>query len=456
LPANLFYGTGIPACIVVLDKEEAHTRKGIFMLDASQGYKKDGPKNRLRDQDIHRIVDTFTHHIDTPKYARMVSFDEIEKNEYNLNLPRYIDSQEEEDLQDIEAHLKGGIPVRDIDALDRYWQVCPTLKKALFNDNRPGYLDLTVDQVEIKPTIFAHSEFSSFIDRMTHHFITWREKNMPVLKGLQKGCHPKEVIANLSEDVLSHYSGQPLIDRYDVYQHLMDYWSESMQDDCYLITMYGWKAETYRIIEKDKNGKEKDKGWTCDLIPKELIVARYFAAEQAAIDELQIEFENITTQITELEEEGDEEDGVFFELEKVNKANVTQRIKETRAAYIVGSEDYQKEGAPLEEWLVMSEKQKALKKHIKDTEIALDVKALAQYPKLSEVELQTLVVEDKWLASLETSIHEEIDHISQALTGRVKQLAERYGKPLPELTEQVGELDNRVEHHLERMGFAWK
>src|SRR5713101_2993378 len=142
LPANLFYGTGIPACIVVVDKEDAHARKGIFMIDASGGFMKDGPKNRLRAQDIHKIVDVFKKRLDAPKYARMVSVEEIEKNEFSLNLPRYIDSQMPEDLQDIEGHLKGGIPTADVDALQRYWAVCPQLRSVLFTENRPGYVDL--------------------------------------------------------------------------------------------------------------------------------------------------------------------------------------------------------------------------------------------------------------------------------------------------------------------------
>ena len=122
LPANLFYGTGIPACIIVLDKENAAARKGIFMIDASKGFIKDGNKNRLREQDIHKIVDTFTRQLEDKRYSRMVPVAEISdpKNDFNLNLPRYIDSTEPEDIQDIDAHLRGGIPNRDLDALDSY------------------------------------------------------------------------------------------------------------------------------------------------------------------------------------------------------------------------------------------------------------------------------------------------------------------------------------------------
>jgi type I restriction enzyme M protein len=269
LPPNLFYGTGIPACIIVIDKQDAHARKGIFMIDASQGFMKDGPKNRLRAQDIHKIVDVFNRCLDVPKYSRMVPVEEIERNEFNLNLPRYIDSQTPEDLQVIEGHLKGGIPEQDVDALGRYWAVCPTLRQVLFKANRPGYLNLDVHKSAIKCTIYEHPEFAAFIAGMNAHFSAWREKHAQTLRQLKAACHPKEIVAALSEDLLAHYANKPLIDKYDVYQRLMDYWAETMQDDCYLIAGEGWKAETYRVIEKDKKGKEKDKGWACDLVPRD-------------------------------------------------------------------------------------------------------------------------------------------------------------------------------------------
>jgi type I restriction enzyme M protein len=213
LPANLFFGTGIPACIIVIDKEDAHTRKGIFMIDASAGYMKDGNKNRLRAMDIHKIVDVFNKRLEIPKYSRMVSVDEIEKNEFNLNLPRYIDSQQPEDIQDIAGHLCGGIASTDVDALQRYWDVCPRLRQTLFKKNRPGYLDLGVEKSAIKPAIYEHPEFVDLIGRMNTVFAKWRKRSAATLKGLSAGCLPKEVITALSEDLLAHYSGKPLIDR---------------------------------------------------------------------------------------------------------------------------------------------------------------------------------------------------------------------------------------------------
>ena len=260
LPPNLFYGTGIPACIVVVDKQDAHTRKGIFMIDASGGFMKDGPKNRLRAQDIHKIVDVFNRRLEVAKYSRMVPVEEIERNDFNLNLPRYIDSRTPEDLQDIEGHLKGGIPSADVEALHRYWAVCPGLCDTLFTPVRPGYLALSVNKAAIKPAIYEHPEFAAFITCMNAHFATWRDKSARNLRQLQAGCLPRAVIGVLSEDLLAHYLGQPLVDAHDVYQHLMTYWSETMQDDVYAIAADGWKAETYRVVEKDKKGKERDKG----------------------------------------------------------------------------------------------------------------------------------------------------------------------------------------------------
>jgi len=258
--------------------------------------------------------------------------------------------------------------------------------------------------------------------------------------------------------LLAHYTGKPLIDKYDVYQHLMDYWAETMQDDCYLIADYGWKAETYRIIETDKKGKQKDKGWTCDLIPKPLIVARYFAKEQKAIDRIAAELEGITARITELEEAYSGEDATFSGFDRINKASVAARLKEVKAEIEElkpgEGEWVLEEKRVLEEWLTLNDAETGLKKRIKEAEAELDKLAYAHYPKLTEAEIKTLVVDDKWLAALDAMIHGEMDRISQTLTQRVKELAERYETPMPQLSNRVGELEEKVKRHLEKMGFS--
>jgi len=455
LPANLFYGTGIPACIVVLDKELAHTRKGVFMIDASAGFMKDGPKNRLRDRDIHQIVDVFTRQIEVPKYSRMVSRDEIEKNEFNLNIPRYIDSRLPEDIQDIEGHLKGGIPGVDLDALQQYWDVCPTLRISLFKPNRPGYFDLSIVKTSIKPAIYDHPEFTAFINGMESLFGKWQTRTTATLKALTIGCKPKTVIIALAEDLLNHYSGKALIDNYSVFQHLMDYWAETMQDDCYIIAADGWKAETSRVLVKDKSGREKDRGWACDLVPKSLIVARYFATEQAGITDMEAELESLAAQMTELEEEHGGEDGVFSQLDKVNKAGV-KLIVDSGQWTVDSGQLTVEEKAVLEEWLKHSNREGELKKKLKEAEATLDALAYAKYPTLTGDEVKALVVDDKWMASVSAAVHGEMDRISQSLTQRVKELAERYETPLPKLTDNVAELEAKVNGHLERMGFSWK
>jgi len=455
LPANLFYGTGIPACILVLDKENATARKGIFMIDASKGFKKDGPKNRLREQDLHKIVDTFTKGAGVEGYSRLVPFAEIEKNDFNLNLPRYIDNREAEDIQDIEAHLKGGIPIADVEALADYWRVCPGLKKSLFTDNRPGYVDLMMETGDLKEAIHSHSEFAAFVERTKTHFTSIREALASSFRCLRVGCHPKEFIHEYSEKLLAHYRGQPLLDEYAVYQHLMDYWAETMQDDVYLIAADGWKAEPTRILVEDKKGKIKDKGWTCDLVPKALVVARYFAKEQAAIEAQEAELESVTAQLTELEEEHGGEDGAFSELEKINKAEVARRLKEIgrdASPRRPKDDDSAEEEKVLKQWTKLNKQEAALKAAIKDAEAVLDAAAYAKYAELDEDAVKTLVVDDKWLATYATSIHGEIDRISQTLTGRIRELAERYATPLPELSSRVAELETKVAAHLAQMG----
>lgn len=460
LPANLFYGTGIPACIIVMDKEGADERKHIFMIDASKGFIKDGNKNRLREQDIHKIVDVFNKQIPLPKYSRLVPVEEISdpKNDFNLNIPRYIDSQEAEDIQDIAAHLLGDIPNADIDALEEYWKVYPSLRKQLFKDGRKNYSQLTVEPAQVKNEIFSHAEFVKFSKEMDAVFEGWKTKNTAFLKTLKTGIKPKQTIHRISEDVLSTYTGKALMDKYDVYQHLMNYWNEVMQDDCYQISAVGWKAEL-SIIKQTKTATV----WDCDLLPKYLVIDRYFLAEKQAIEKLEAEKEAVANQLTELEEEHNTEDGYFAELDKVNKANVQKQLKELLAAkpkskksalaLAAEPEVAYGEQAVLEQYLELTEKQTELNKKIKEAQAELDKKVIERYKKLTEDEIKQLVVDDKWMASIERSVKTEMERISQRLTQRIKELAECYETPLPAQTNEVKLLEERVNKHLEMMGF---
>jgi type I restriction enzyme M protein len=460
LPANLFYGTGIPACILVIDKADAAARKGIFMIDAAQGFMKDGPKNRLRDRDIHRVVNTFTTLDESdPRYARMVGFEEIEKNEFNLNLPRYIDSSTPEDLQDIDAHLNGGIPESDVQALEQYWAACPGLKTALFKPRRPGYMDLIPEPKDLKAAIHSHNEFKAFAVAMNAHFKAWSGQTATRLKALGQGLQPKALIQDLAESLLAHYEHHPsarkLIVPYAVYQHLMDYWAVSMQDDAYLIAEDGWTATPYRVLETKKNkdgsaGKTLDKGWACDLVPKNLLVQHYFFKEQAELDKLNAELESTQAEQTELEEEHSGEDAVFGSFDKINDKEVKLHIKE-----LALDQDAEEGLAVLKQWLALSEQLSKLRKQVRARAEELDLKALARYGALTPDEVKALVVDQKWMASLAVAVQGELNRVSQALTARVKELAERYGRPMPELVRQMNDIEVRVAEQLAKMGFAW-
>ncbi len=476
LPANLFYGTGIPACIVVLDKENATARKGIFMIDASKDFKKDGPKNRLREQDIHKIVDTFTRLDESdPRYARMVPVAEIAdpKNDYNLNLPRYIDSTEPEDVQDIDGHLRGGIPERDLDALGNYWKIMPGLRAALFEKfNRPGYSALKLPIAEVKPAIFGHAEFTAFHESATRLFAKWKKTSTPQLKGFAQDGHPKPLIETIAEDLLATFKTAPLLDAYDVYQHLMDYWAETMQDDCYLIADAGWKAGALpREIRqvKNKEGKlvwpEKEdfkKGkrrFKSDLVPAALLIARYFAAERDAIAALEAELAGIEQQLDEKREEQSGEEELLAEANEANEGEspkITAKSVKAALKKLGNDPDEMAERQALEGYAKLLDQQADAKVRLKTAQEDLEAKLDAKYPRLTEDEIKTLVVDDKWLATLAAAVQGELDRVSQTLTGRIRQFAERYATPLPKLTDEVTTLTNRVDEHLKKMGAVWK
>ena len=444
LPANLFYGTGIPACIIVLDKEGATGRKGIFMIDASKGFIKDGNKNRLRAQDIHKIVDTFTRQLETAKYSRLVPLAEIEANDFNLNLPRYIDSTEPEDKQDIEAHLKGGIPNADIDGLSAYWQVFPKVREALFSPaDRPGYSQPRVEILQIKATIFAHPEFTAFNQTVTALFATWKASNTPLLTGIKAGDRPKLLIETLSESLLDTFRNNEaiasLIDPYNVYQHLMDYWAETMQDDVWMIASNGWNATV--------DGKNN-----ADLIPTTLIIARYFAAEHAIIEQREAERDAISRQMEEMDEEHGGEDGLLADA-RTEKGKLTKISVKTRLTAIKHDKDAQEERKLLTAYAALIDQEASASKAVKDAQKALDAKVAAHFAKLTESDIKTLVIEDKWLAALSAQVQGELDRVSQTLTSRIRQLAERYATPLPRLEEEVETLAARVDAHLKKMGF---
>lgn len=464
LPANLFYGTGIPACIIVIDKEHASARTGIFMIDASKGFKKDGNKNRLRDQDVHRIVDTFSKQIEITKYARMVTKQEIEDNEDNLNIPRYIDNSEVEDVHNLFAHLNGGIPAHDVDALSEYWALFPKLKDALFAPStQVGYYNTLVVSSEVKNTILNAPEYTAFQDSVMQTYTTWRAEHDEMLHGLDVGCRPKEIIYTLSESLLDAFRETKLIDRYDVYQLLMDYYSEVMQDDIYLISQDGWavgnevrelvpvKNDKGKYVYKEAHDFELKKvKYKADLIPPKLIIATYFQAEQSAIDTLQTGLDSASSELESFIEEHSGEEGMLENAKtdkgSISKASIAKALKE------VPDSD---EIAIIKQCKVLLENEAKLKKELKVVIDTLNVEVFKKYPTLSIDEVKELVITRKWYSSWSSDVESEIQRVTYTLAERVKTLEERYAEPLKEINTNVTELESKVESHLKKMGLSW-
>ncbi len=457
LPANLFYGTGIPACIIVIDKEYASSRNGIFMVDASKGFIKDGNKNRLRSQDIHKIVDVFTKQLEQPRYSRMVPLSEIAANDYNLNIPRYIDSSEPEDLHDLSAHLQGGIPNRDIDALERYWQVFPSIRTHLFTPAREGYSTALVKASEVKSTILNDPEFKKFKEQSLVPFAAWTERAN--LKAIGQGELPKAIVHRISEDLLESYNQSALLSQYDIYQILMDYWADVMQDDVYVLVQDGWTAgKVLRELAVSKGEKLKETPdlvigktkYKAELIPPALIVRRFFAVEQAKVDALQTTLDSVSQELDTFIEENSGDDGLLNDAlndkDKVTKATVTARLK------LATDPD---EKSALKQAKKLFDLEADAKKLLKEAQDSLDLAVFKQYSKLSMDEIKTLIVEDKWLATLENNIVAEIERITQQLANRVKELEERYSEPLPVITQSVENLSDKVAEHLKAMGLEW-
>ncbi|PPI85357.1 type I restriction endonuclease subunit M [Marinobacter maroccanus] len=469
LPANLFYGTGIPACIIVIDKAGAKAERPIFMIDASKGFMKDGNKNRLRSQDIHKIIDVFNKGLVIDRYSRLVPYDEIVgKNEFNLNIPRYIDSSEPEDIHDLDAHLNGGIPNPDIDALQEYWDVFPTLRSTLFEEGtREGYSEPLVEEREVKATILCHNEFESFKAGCLELLEGWKDAHQDRLMSIDVGTSPKELIFDISEDLLTRFGDARLLSKYNVYQILMDYWAEIMQDDVYMLSQDGWKAANVvrqLVPVKDKKGKsvyKEDhdfefgsakikKRYRSDIVRPKLIIDRYFSEQQAALNDLEAAQDEATQTLEAFIEDNSGEDGLIEDA-KNDKGKVTQKGIKDRLKESTDDEEI----AALKECIELVTAESKAKSEAKAAKEALDDLVFKKIPTIPEDGLKDIVVNEKWYARVEEHVVEEIERVTQSLANRVKTLEQRYSKTLPSLSDDVSKYTDRVEAHLKKMGLSW-
>ena len=483
LPTNLFYGTGIPACIIVIDKEHAQTAQfaedgsrqvisggSVFMIDASRGFIKDGNKNRLREQDIHKIIDTFTKQEEIPHYSRMVHLSEIAAQDYNLNLPRYIDSGEVEDLQDLAAHLYGGgIPAHDMDALEAYWQVLGRLKNEVFAEQEGRFI-AKIESSQIKAHILAHPDYAAFKAEHLAKFAAWHAQND--LNAIQPGSRPSELIYQWSESLLDAFKPSSLIEEYDFYQILMDYWAETLQDDVYLIAQDGWpavkdlaeitkesnEAANLTVVveetETDKKGKAKikriSKKYRSEVIAPELVARRYFSDDLAKLEEKQSELERLSQELeSHLEEHGGEENVLNDVLDA--KGKLSAKLLKTALEEDGIEED---ERAILQTAQTLMTQRKAAKEAVKTLSEALNLAIFKQFGQLSEAEIKQLVVQDKWLATLQSQIENHLENAIQQLISRLNTLEDSYRSPMAELAQEVEMWQSKVDAHLKNMGFG--
>lgn len=467
LPPNLFYGTGIPACIVVLDKEGASGPRDVFMIDGSRGFVKDGPKNRLRSQDIHKIVDVFTRQTEVERYSRLVRFVEIasEANDYNLNVPRYIDSSEPEDIQDLNAHLRGGIPNRDVDALAPFWDAFPSLRAQLFTENRPGYSNLKVDVADVRQAVLDSPEFQQLASDVAARLTEWFAAHRPTLASINSDTRPNDLVAELGDDLLARFHSVPLLDPYDVYEQLLSYWDETMHDDVFLVMSEGWldaAKPRAAVVDKDRKLNEapdltvgSGRGATkykMDLIPPDLIVSRYFAAAEAAIDQLRITTDRTVTLVEDYEDEHAIEDGLLWEA--IDKDKVTKKSAAARLKLAKQEDADPDEIAALEQVMELLSDETAAKKALKDAQAALDASTLKRYGELDEASIQRLLLDAKWQASLNERVDDELRALALDLLERLTELGARYHDTVGALEAEVERLSDTVDVHLAEMGVS--
>lgn len=429
LPANIFFGTGIPASIILINKAGAADRKGVFFIDAKDGFVKDGNKNRLREQDIKHIVDTWNNRVDVPHYARFVPMTEIaEENDYNLNIPRYIAPRDTEITQDIDAHLHGGFPKHDIDAMECYWSVCPSLKSALFAPDGKRYR-LIPSKDAISETVANELSFLSQQQHFEDSIASWCSEMRPQFMALGLDIKPKALIDDWSQRLLDIMKADTsLVDAYDTYQQLLTYWNDTMQDDCYLISRDAWRLS---LLPTKKNATYED--MVCDLLPVSIVLDEFFSAELSDIELLTADRDALASELQQMidtaKEEAEEDDEE--ELKKIADA-----VKKSPA------------------YKAKDKKRKELDKDIKAKKEALTNALTEKYSTLSEEETIRLVVDKKWLASISSMIENEMNQVTHALTAEVSAIASRYESTLGELAKSVTDYEAEVNDYLKEMGFT--
>ena len=437
LPANIFYGTGIPTIIMVLKQKRENT--DVLIIDASKGFVKEGKNNKLRASDIKKIVDAVTHRQNVDKFARVVNRDEIRDNDYNLNIPRYVDSSEDADSWDIFASMFGGLPVSEIDALGTYWEAFPTLRSALFDNTSDEYCRLAAGNM--KQAIKEHEDVRKFEESFRNAFGNFEEYlyNELISKMTEISISKTEEI--LSENIFERLKCIPLVDKYEAYQLLDDDWIK-IAVDLEMIQTEGFEATKVvdpRMVVKKKGNTEQEvqEGWKGRILPFELIQNTLLSAEKQELKEKENRLSEITSEYEEqldtLSEEEKEEDfvnegsWVFAEIKKALKSDCLEpETKEKLKAVIA-----------------LNEEEKTLKAAIKNESAALEAKTKETIENLSDEQAIELLKE-KWIHPLIQNLMQLPDRIVSELVTKLEMLAKKYETTFAQVEADIRETEKTL------------
>ena len=443
LPANIFFGTGIPTLIMVLKKKRGD--EGVLIIDASKGFIKDGKQNKLRACDVKKIADTYRERKTIPGFSRVVSRDEIRRNEYNLNIPRYVDSSEAPVKYDIYSTMFGGVPNNEIADLKEYWDAFPTLREEVFNaeKDRPYSSIRTGD---ILGTISNNADVASFKERFSSAFKDF--KRMLHTRLIDNVKLVKEVLESdlISEDIFRRIEGMPLVDKYAAYQVLADNWA-SIMGDVEIIQTEG--IDACKVVEpktkmvKDKNGVEQEveDGLKGRIIPFELVQKTLFQSDLDAISDLQSRIETIDGELDAVRDEllGMEDTDKYFDAEKDNAFLKKEIIADSKPKADV--EDDVKE--QLKQIVKLWDEQSAKNKQIKSDKIALEKKTIETIMTLDDKGINHFL-ELKWIVPITSAIEALPDAIITTLADAITDLGEKYAVTYNDIEKGIEESEQEL------------
>lgn len=430
LPANIFFGTGIPTIIMVLKQKRENT--DVLIIDASKGFEKVGKNNKLRSSDIKRITDTFTSRTAIEKFSKKVSREEIRANEYNLNIPRYVDSSEKEESYDIYASMFGGVPNEEINELNEYWHAFPGLKEALFTKNNDAYSNLAAD--DIAAAVTGSKSVQKFAKNFTEAFNTFDEA---VQARLLKKCQTLNIAQEetaIADDIFARLEKIPIVDRYEAYQILDDTWAVTSAD-IEMIQTEGIdavrKVDPLMVMKKVKGvDQEVQDGWKGHIIPFELVQktilkdeASKLESKQNELDEVQSGYSEILDSLSEEEKSCDtvNDDASAFVNAAVVKAAKQYRA-DMKAGTVYDKDSYEAKIISVDELLA---KEKNLKKEISTMQDSLTALTKKTIENLSKEQV-TMLLKEKWINPLESKLLSLSDSIISTLCDKIKALSEKY------------------------------